>query len=103
MAAFIGGYAAVWSAFGALAFAFDAGLHAVVESSPWLHERDWAIGAGVLALAGAFQFTPLKDACLDKCRHPGAVPAPPLPSAARAADFASAPATERSASAAAGR
>ena len=71
MAAFIGGYAAVWSAFGALAFVFDAGLHALVESSPWLHERDWAIGAGVLALAGAFQFTPLKDACLDKCRHPG--------------------------------
>ncbi len=25
----------------------------------------------MLALAGAFQFTPLKDACLDKCRHPG--------------------------------
>jgi predicted metal-binding membrane protein len=24
----------------------------------------------VLALAGAFQFTSLKDACLDKCRHP---------------------------------
>ena len=24
----------------------------------------------MLALAGAFQFTPLKDACLDKCRHP---------------------------------
>ena len=42
----------------------------MVESSPWLCERDWAIGAGVLALAGAFQFTPLKDACLDKCRHP---------------------------------
>ena len=25
----------------------------------------------MLALAGAFQFTKLKDACLDKCRHPG--------------------------------
>ena len=25
----------------------------------------------MLALAGAFQFTSLKDACLDKCRHPG--------------------------------
>ena len=24
----------------------------------------------MLALAGAFQFTKLKDACLDKCRHP---------------------------------
>ena len=24
----------------------------------------------MLALAGAFQFTSLKDACLNKCRHP---------------------------------
>ena len=70
MAAFLGGYALVWSAFGALAFAMDAGLHAAVEASPWLHEREWAIGGSVLALAGAFQFTSLKDACLDKCRHP---------------------------------
>ena len=33
-------------------------------------ERSWAIGGSVLVLAGLFQFTPLKDACLDKCRHP---------------------------------
>ena len=26
----------------------------------------------MLALAGAFQFTKLKDACLDQCRHPAA-------------------------------
>jgi len=70
MVAFLGGYALVWSAFGALAFAFDAGLHAAVAASPWLHEREWAIGGSVLALAGAFQFSSLKDACLDKCRHP---------------------------------
>jgi predicted metal-binding membrane protein len=70
MAAFIGGYALVWSAFGALAFGLDAGLHAAVEASPWLHAHEWAIGGSVLALAGAFQFSSLKDACLDKCRHP---------------------------------
>jgi predicted metal-binding membrane protein len=71
MAAFIGGYAAVWSAFGVAAFGADAGLHAAVDASPWLERHDWWIGGSVLALAGAFQFTPLKDACLDKCRHPG--------------------------------
>ncbi len=71
MAAFIGGYAAVWSAFGLAAFGADAGLHAAVSSSPWLERHDWWIGGSVLALAGAFQFTSLKDACLDKCRHPG--------------------------------
>jgi len=70
MAAFLGGYAVVWSAFGALALALDAGLHAAVQASPWLREHEWAIGGSVLALAGAFQFTSLKDACLDKCRHP---------------------------------
>jgi predicted metal-binding membrane protein len=71
MAGFLGGYAMVWSAFGAAALVFDLGVHTAVNSSPWLHEHDWLLGGGTLALAGAFQFTKLKDACLDKCRHPG--------------------------------
>jgi len=71
MAAFLGGYALVWSGFGLAAFGADAGVHAAVNSSPWLEHHDWWIGGSVLALAGAFQFTSLKDACLDKCRHPG--------------------------------
>jgi predicted metal-binding membrane protein len=70
MAGFLGGYALVWGAFGALAFAFDIGLHAVVDASPWLQHHEWVLAAGVLALAGAFQFSSLKYACLDKCRHP---------------------------------
>jgi predicted metal-binding membrane protein len=70
MAAFLGGYAAVWSAFGAAAFAGDAALHAGVAASPWLEEHEWAIGPSVLLLAGAFQFSSLKDACLRACRHP---------------------------------
>jgi predicted metal-binding membrane protein len=70
MAAFVGGYALVWSAFGALAFLFDAGIHATVNASPWVEQHDWAIGPSVLLLAGAFQFSSLKDACLKACRHP---------------------------------
>jgi predicted metal-binding membrane protein len=70
LAAFLGGYAAVWSAFGAMAFMGDAGLHAAVDASPWLTEHEWAIAPGVLLLAGAFQFSSLKDACLRSCRHP---------------------------------
>jgi predicted metal-binding membrane protein len=70
MAAFLGGYAAVWSAFGALAFAGDAGIHALVAASPWVADNDWAIAPSVLLLAGAFQFSSLKDACLRACRHP---------------------------------
>jgi predicted metal-binding membrane protein len=71
MAAFLGGYALVWSAFGVAAFGADAALHAAINSSSWLESHDWWIGGSVLLLAGAFQFTSLKDACLDNCRHPG--------------------------------
>jgi predicted metal-binding membrane protein len=70
IAAFVGGYAAVWSVFGALALAFDLGVHRSVDASGWLKAHDWFIGGGVLALAGAYQFTPLKDACLKNCRTP---------------------------------
>ena len=70
MAGFLGGYAVVWTGFGALAFAFDIGVHATVDASPWLQDHTWLLAAGVLALAGAFQFSSLKYACLDKCRHP---------------------------------
>jgi len=61
----------VWSGFGLAAFGADTALHAAISSSSWLERHDWWIGGSVLALAGAFQFTSLKDACLDKCRHPG--------------------------------
>jgi predicted metal-binding membrane protein len=72
MAAFLGGYAAVWTAFGALAFIGDVGIHAAVDNLPWLAHHDWLIAGTTLALAGTFQFSSLKDACLRECRHPGA-------------------------------
>jgi predicted metal-binding membrane protein len=70
LAAFLAAYALVWTTFGTLAFVGDAGLHALVNASPWLERHEWAIAPSVLILAGAFQFTPLKDACLRSCRHP---------------------------------
>jgi predicted metal-binding membrane protein len=72
MGGFLSGYALVWSAFGALALALDLGVHAAVAASPWLHAHEWVLGGSILMLAGAFQFTKLKDACLDRCRHPAA-------------------------------
>jgi len=71
LAAFLGGYALVWSAFGLAAFAGDSLLHGLVHALPALEERPWLIAGGVLVAAGAFQFTALKDACLHECRHPG--------------------------------
>jgi predicted metal-binding membrane protein len=70
LAAFLGGYALVWSVFGLLAFAGDGILHELVRALPALERRPWLIGGSVLVLAGAFQFTKLKDACLEECRHP---------------------------------
>jgi len=72
MAALLGGYALVWTGFGALAFLGDTAVHRTVMGSPWLMGHSWLIAGGVLAVAGAFQFTPLKDRCLRQCRHPGA-------------------------------
>ncbi len=71
-AAFVAGYAAVWTAFGALAFAGDYGVHATVDRIGWLSAHPWLIAGGVLMLAGAFQFSDLKEKCLDECRHPAA-------------------------------
>ena len=70
-AAFLSGYAAVWSAFGAFAFLGDVGVHRTVDSVAWLGARPWLIGGTTLMLAGAFQFSGLKDMCLTKCRQPG--------------------------------
>ena len=70
MAAFLAGYALVWTGFGGLAFLGDLAVHRTVETLPWLHERPWLIPGAVLALAGAFEFSELKDRCLSKCRHP---------------------------------
>ncbi len=54
------GYAAVWAATGLLAFGVVRGLDG---AGRWL-----AIGA--VLLAALYQVTPLKDACLRRCRSP---------------------------------
>ena len=71
MSAFLAGYAVIWSGFGALAFLGDATLHETVDATPWLAAHPEVIGGGVLLLAGAFQFSSIKDKCLKECRHPG--------------------------------
>jgi predicted metal-binding membrane protein len=70
-AAFLGGYTTVWTAFGVVAFLGDVGVHRVVERWGWLAARPWVIGGSALVVAGAFQFSDLKDRCLTVCRNPG--------------------------------
>jgi len=64
------GYLGVWALFGVLAHVGDLLVHAAVHRFPWLGANAWVIGAATLALAGLYQFSPLKYACLDKCRSP---------------------------------
>lgn len=69
-AALYTGYLAIWTAFAPVALFADAGLHRLVHAWPWLQAHEGLILAGALLLAGAFQFSPLKNACLTACRNP---------------------------------
>jgi predicted metal-binding membrane protein len=69
-AAFLGGYGVVWTSFGAAALVGDLGIHRLVGRWEWLAARPSLIGGAVLVVAGAFQFSKLKDRCLTLCRHP---------------------------------
>jgi predicted metal-binding membrane protein len=70
VALLVAGYLSVWILFGGSVHLADRGLHEVVERVGWLEDNAWAIAATTILLAGAYQFTPLKYHCLDKCRSP---------------------------------
>ena len=66
----VAGYLLAWAGFGALVYAAQQALGVVVLSSPTLGDaRPYAV-AGILAIAGIYQFTPLRQACLRQCRSP---------------------------------
>ena len=64
------GYLLAWSGFGVVAHLLDIAVNLAVRQSDWLVFNGWALGAAVLALAGAFQFSALKHYCLTRCRAP---------------------------------
>src|SRR5207248_3301949 len=62
---------AAWATLAAWGASPFAGLlHAAVSSLPALQAASGGIAAAILLLAGAYQFTPLKMMCLEKCRSP---------------------------------
>jgi predicted metal-binding membrane protein len=68
--AFTTGYLFVWGAAGIGAYALhELGRHALGAQLAWHAGGRWLAG-GVLAVAAAYELTPLKDVCLDKCRSP---------------------------------
>jgi predicted metal-binding membrane protein len=70
-AAFIGGYLLCWVAFAILAAGLQVALEraaALSDMSMALHGRK--VGAVVTIIVGLYQLSPLKEACLSRCRSP---------------------------------
>jgi predicted metal-binding membrane protein len=64
------GYLATWAGFSALATLAQWGLLEARLVSPMMSSASPAFSAALLAAAGAYQFSPLKNACLARCRSP---------------------------------
>ncbi len=67
---FVTGYLLAWTGYGVIAYAIYRGIQASAPSFlAWDAGGPWVAG-GALAVAGAYQLTPLKHACLRHCRSP---------------------------------
>src|SRR5438874_8257443 len=67
---FVASYLAVWTLYGLGAYALYRGLRALdLELLDWSRGGPYALGA-LLGLAGLYELTPLKNACLRQCRSP---------------------------------
>jgi len=68
--AFAAGYFAVWTGFSALAAVAQWKLHELSLLSPSMATASPRAAGVILALAGLYQMTPEKRACLTHCRNP---------------------------------
>lgn len=67
---FAAGYLAVWGGFSLVATAAQWGLEQLSLLSPMMWASSVYLGAALLIAAGVYQLTPLKHACLRRCRSP---------------------------------
>lgn len=68
--AFVGGYVLAWSAFALGAAGVQVALGHMALLSSEMRSSSPTFAAALLAAAGVWQFTPMKDVCLSKCRMP---------------------------------
>jgi predicted metal-binding membrane protein len=67
---FSAGYLLTWTAAGALAFGIARAGHLIAGGVlDWDRAGRW-VAAATLLVAAAYEVTPLKEVCLDKCRSP---------------------------------
>ena len=69
-ATFLAGYLLVWTGFSALGTLAQWGLQRMAWLTPAGESASPLFGGALLLMAGIFQWTPWKDACLSKCRSP---------------------------------
>ncbi len=67
---FLLGYLVAWAWYSAVATLGQWGLHTAGLLSPMMVSTSPILGGTLLLAAGIFQFTPLKYACLTRCRSP---------------------------------
>ncbi|MDX1585257.1 MAG: DUF2182 domain-containing protein [Balneolaceae bacterium] len=67
---FLSAYLVVWTLFSLAATLLQWGLHSAALLSPMMVSTSPLLGGVILILAGIFQFTALKYACLRRCRSP---------------------------------
>jgi predicted metal-binding membrane protein len=67
---FVAGYLLVWGTFSAVATTAQWALQRYALLSPALAVASAVLGGVLFILAGIYQFTPLKHACLSHCRSP---------------------------------
>jgi predicted metal-binding membrane protein len=67
---FLLGYALVWTAYAAVAALAQWRLHEADLLSARMASTSTRLGGALLLIAGVFQWTPLKQGCLAKCRSP---------------------------------
>jgi predicted metal-binding membrane protein len=66
----VGGYLAIWGVGAALFAGLSVAVSTIARSGSALAPAGGAVGAAALAVAGLYQFSGLKEACLTKCRTP---------------------------------
>lgn len=67
---FAAGYLVAWGGFSLAAVALQWGLEQLALLSPMMQTTSIYLGAALLIGAGVYQLTPLKHACLRRCRSP---------------------------------
>ena len=67
---FLSGYLIAWILFSIAISALQYPLHMAGWLNPMMDSRSYLLSGGILVLAGIYQWTPFKDACLRQCRSP---------------------------------